>query len=41
MTDCHDWRLNGSTSNGIYRIDAGYGLDLFDVYCDMTTDGGG
>jgi len=42
MTDCHDWRfINGSTLNGIYRIDPGYGLEPFDVYCDMITDGGG
>jgi hypothetical protein len=39
--DCYDWRLNGSTSNGIYTINPGYGLAPFDVYCDMTTDGGG
>ena len=42
MTDCYDWRhINGSTSNGIYRINPGYGLQPFDVYCDMMTDGGG
>ena len=42
MTDCYDWRfMNGATSNGIYRIDPGYGLEPFDVYCDMMTDGGG
>jgi hypothetical protein len=42
LTDCYDWlHINGSTSNGIYRIDPGYGLEPFDVYCDMTTDGGG
>jgi hypothetical protein len=42
MIDCYDWRFfNKSTSNGIYRIDPGYGLTPFDVYCDMTTDDGG
>ena len=42
LQDCYDWRfINGSTSNGIYRIDPGYGLEPFDVYCDMITDGGG
>ena len=41
MTDCYDWRLNGSISNGVYRINPGYGLEPFDVYCDMMTDGGG
>jgi hypothetical protein len=42
MTDCYDWlHINKSTSNGIYQIDPGYGLEPFDVYCDMTTDGGG
>jgi hypothetical protein len=41
-TDCYDWRFkNCATSNGIYRINPGYGLQPFDVYCDMTTDGGG
>ncbi len=33
--------MSGATSNGIYRINPGYGLAPFDVYCDMTTDGGG
>ncbi len=33
--------MSGATSNGIYQIDPGYGLEPFDVYCDMTTDGGG
>ncbi len=41
MTDCYDWRLSGATMNGIYTINPGYGLEPFDVYCDMTTDGGG
>ncbi len=41
MRDCYDWRLSGATSDGIYRINPGYGLGSFDVYCDMTTDGGG
>jgi hypothetical protein len=41
MTDCYDWQSSGATSNGIYQIDPGYGLEPFDVYCDMTTDGGG
>jgi hypothetical protein len=41
MSDCYDYRLSGATSNGIYRINPGYGLEPFDVYCDMQTDGGG
>jgi hypothetical protein len=42
MTDCYDWlHVNGSTLNGVYKIDPGYGLAPFDVYCDMMTDGGG
>ena len=42
MTDCYDWRfINGATSNGIYPLNPGYGLEPFDVYCDMVTDGGG
>ncbi len=42
MTDCYDWlHINGSNSSGIYTINPGYGLEQFDVYCDMITDGGG
>ena len=42
MTDCYDWRfVGGATTDGIYRIDPGHGLEPFDVYCDMTTEDGG
>lgn len=42
MTDCFDWRfVNGATTDGVYRINPGGGLEPFDVYCDMTTDEGG
>uniref|UniRef100_A0A914XFQ5 Uncharacterized protein n=1 Tax=Plectus sambesii TaxID=2011161 RepID=A0A914XFQ5_9BILA len=41
MTDCYDWRTTGSASvDGIYRISPP-GIEPFDVWCDMTTDGGG
>ncbi len=42
MTDCYDWRfINESNTNGVYEIDPGNGLEPFDVYCDMITEGGG
>jgi hypothetical protein len=41
MTDCYDWRyLGGATTNGVYTIQPP-GSPPFQVYCDMTTDGGG
>uniref|UniRef100_A0A914V8L2 Uncharacterized protein n=1 Tax=Plectus sambesii TaxID=2011161 RepID=A0A914V8L2_9BILA len=40
-TDCYDWSyLNGNNTSGVYRIYPP-GTDPFDVWCDMTTDGGG
>ncbi|CAG2228796.1 Ficolin-1-A,Ryncolin-1,Fibrinogen C domain-containing protein 1,Tenascin-N,Angiopoietin-related protein 7,Ficolin-3,Fibrinogen C domain-containing protein 1-B,Fibrinogen-like protein 1,Ficolin-1,Angiopoietin-4,Tenascin-R,Ryncolin-2,Techylectin-5B,Fibrinogen C domain-containing protein 1-A,Microfibril-associated glycoprotein 4,Fibrinogen-like protein A,Ryncolin-3,Tenascin-X,Ficolin-2,Tenascin,Ryncolin-4,Techylectin-like protein [Mytilus edulis] len=40
MRDCVDWQESGMTTNGIYSITP-IGFKPFDVYCDMTTDGGG
>ncbi|XP_063396370.1 ryncolin-2-like [Mytilus trossulus] len=40
MRDCVDWQQSGMTTNGIYSITP-IGFTPFDVYCDMTTDGGG
>uniref|UniRef100_A0A914WQN8 Fibrinogen C-terminal domain-containing protein n=1 Tax=Plectus sambesii TaxID=2011161 RepID=A0A914WQN8_9BILA len=41
MTDCYDWRsIGGASTDGIYQIRPP-GMDSFDVWCDMTTDGGG
>ncbi len=40
-TTCQDWLDADPTSpNGVYTIEPGAG-QLFDVFCDMTTDGGG
>ena len=36
----HILQLGGSTGDGIYWIDS-LGTGAFEVYCDMTTDGGG
>jgi len=33
--------MSPGSSDGTYTIDPGYGVDPFEVYCDMTTDGGG
>uniref|UniRef100_A0A914X7V2 Uncharacterized protein n=1 Tax=Plectus sambesii TaxID=2011161 RepID=A0A914X7V2_9BILA len=40
MTDCKDWFDHGSHTDGIYSINPD-GRGSFNVYCDMTTDGGG
>ncbi|KAJ8041319.1 Tenascin-R [Holothuria leucospilota] len=40
-TDCNDVQNAGNTQSGVYSIrPAGYGSS-FDVYCNMTIDGGG
>uniref|UniRef100_A0A914X3V0 Uncharacterized protein n=1 Tax=Plectus sambesii TaxID=2011161 RepID=A0A914X3V0_9BILA len=39
-TDCKDWFSHGSRTDGIYSINPD-GWGSFDVFCDMTTDGGG
>uniref|UniRef100_A0A914X702 Fibrinogen C-terminal domain-containing protein n=1 Tax=Plectus sambesii TaxID=2011161 RepID=A0A914X702_9BILA len=40
MTDCRDWFDYGARTDGIYSINPD-GKRSIDVYCDMTTDGGG
>uniref|UniRef100_A0A914X7N8 Fibrinogen C-terminal domain-containing protein n=1 Tax=Plectus sambesii TaxID=2011161 RepID=A0A914X7N8_9BILA len=40
MTDCWDWYALGNRSDGIYPINPG-GKGSYNVFCDMTTDGGG
>jgi hypothetical protein len=39
-TDCLDYLKSGATTDGIYFIQPA-GSAPFNVYCDMTTDGGG
>ena len=42
--NCKAWLDAGMTADGVYLIDPdgpGTGVDPFNVYCDMTTDGGG
>ncbi|XP_028512828.1 titin isoform X1 [Exaiptasia diaphana] len=38
--DCYEFYKNGERSNGVYTVKPDDGV-LFQVYCDMTTDGGG
>ena len=38
--NCDTWRKNGHTKNGVYMINPDGGSP-FNVYCDMTTGGGG
>uniref|UniRef100_A0A914X5E8 Uncharacterized protein n=1 Tax=Plectus sambesii TaxID=2011161 RepID=A0A914X5E8_9BILA len=40
MTDCKDWFNQGARTDGIYSINPD-GKGSLNVYCDMTTDGGG
>uniref|UniRef100_A0A914UPF2 Fibrinogen C-terminal domain-containing protein n=1 Tax=Plectus sambesii TaxID=2011161 RepID=A0A914UPF2_9BILA len=41
MTDCKDWLIyRGAHTDGIYSINPD-GRGSFNVFCDMTTDGGG
>uniref|UniRef100_A0A914XDI9 Uncharacterized protein n=1 Tax=Plectus sambesii TaxID=2011161 RepID=A0A914XDI9_9BILA len=40
MTDCKDWFNHGAHTDGIYSINPD-GRGSFNVFCDMTTDGGG
>ena len=38
--DCLEFKLNGITVSGIYKIHQNI-LKIIQVYCDQTTDGGG
>ena len=40
VESCLEWRQYGMTEDGIYPLNFSDG-NSFDVYCDMTTDGGG
>ena len=39
--DCLDYRQMGHTQSGVYRVVPPEMQRGYDVYCDMTTDGGG
>ncbi|XP_013400765.1 microfibril-associated glycoprotein 4-like [Lingula anatina] len=39
--DCAELYKNGAKQSGVYTITPSNGQNPFDVYCDMTTDGGG
>ena len=41
FTDCQDYLCVGHTTSGVYRVTPRGTCKGFDVYCDMTTDGGG
>ena len=38
---CSSWYDAGSTTDGVYGIDPSASGTTYDVYCDMSTDGGG
>ena len=38
---CQSYAFQGITTSGVYTINPGAGSTSYDVYCDMTTDGGG
>ena len=40
-TSCQEAKQLGQLLSGVYTLDLGDGLDSFQVYCDMSTDGGG
>uniref|UniRef100_A0A914VT42 Fibrinogen C-terminal domain-containing protein n=1 Tax=Plectus sambesii TaxID=2011161 RepID=A0A914VT42_9BILA len=40
LTDCKDWYDHGARTNGTYPINPD-GKGSINIYCDMTTDGGG
>jgi hypothetical protein len=39
--DCVDWQRKGFTENDVYNITPNGTTTAIQVYCDMTTDGGG
>ena len=40
-TSCQEAKQLGKLLSGVYTLDLGDGFDSFEVYCDMSTDGGG
>ncbi|XP_071140420.1 angiopoietin-related protein 7-like [Mytilus edulis] len=40
MQDCLAWKQNSKWTDGVYSVSPD-DADILDVYCDMTTDGGG
>ncbi|XP_062500432.1 ficolin-2-like [Corticium candelabrum] len=40
-TSCQEAKQLGKLLSGVYTLDLGDGLGSFQVYCDMSTDGGG
>ena len=38
---CYEWRRRGATKDGVYRIKPVLSQPAFEVYCDMTSYGGG
>ena len=40
-TSCQEVKQLGKLVSGVYTVDLGDGLGSFEVYCDMSTDGGG
>ena len=40
-TDCQDYQARGHTTSGVYHVTPPHAFSGYDVYCDMTTDGGG
>ena len=41
LTSCQEAKQLGKLLSGVNTLDLGDGLDSFQVYCDMSTDGGG
>ena len=40
-TDCQEYQSRGHTASGVYYVTPQCTNTGYDVYCDMTTDGGG
>ena len=39
--NCHDIYVSGQRVDGVYNVFIGRPIRTVEVYCDMTTDGGG